>query len=286
MALIKHANLRDLARDAVVLDLGDLHRQGEAILAQARERAAQIVANAQAERQRLLSGAVAIGRAEGVAQGLEEGRAAGRIEGRDAALAENKDLLAKLAEAWTDSLGLFIDHRQSLLADARRDVIRLAGVIAEKVVKRRVALEPSIVESQMAGVLAMVLKPSRLSVSINPADRPLLQAALPEMLKKFEAVAHVELVDDPALARGSCAARVSDPADAASAPGGQIDASIRTQLDRIVEVLLPGAHASTEPAASAEPAPAPAGSTLDAAPVSPPPPPPAPSPSSSPGAEA
>ncbi len=286
MALIKHANLHELARDALVLDLGDIHRQGETMLAQARDRAARVIASAQAERARLISDAAALGRAEGQAKGVEEGRAVGQEQGRAAAMVEHKVLLAELAQAWTDALGAFLDQRQRLLADARRDVVRLAAVIAEKVVKRRIELDPSLVQDQLESVLALVLKPSRLTVSINPADRAVLQTALPAIAGRFESVAHAELVDDPSLPRGSCVAKVSDLSESGSTPSGRLDASLRTQLDRIVEALLPGdgplrelAPAVGEPTLPTPPQPQPAPPESLSAQPAPPPPPPAASPS-------
>jgi len=234
MAIIKSANSAEMARDAVVLDLGDLYRQGQLLVQQAKERAEAIVDEAEAERERLITGATELGRVAGFAKGSVEGRAAGFIEGQAAGLAERREALCKIEAGWKEVLGHVVGERERLLADARRDVIRLAATMAEKVTKRAIELDERIVVAQLEAVLGLVLRSSRLVVTVHPADRQLVADALPGLLPSFQAVQHAELAEDATLERGSCKARISETM------GGEIDASIRTQLDRIVEALLPG----------------------------------------------
>jgi valyl-tRNA synthetase len=73
-----------------------------------------------------------------------------------------------------------------------------------------------------------------MAVAVHPDDEPLAREALPELATRLAAAAHVEVASDASLERGSCIARTGS--------GGMIDASIRTQLGRIVEALLPASH--------------------------------------------
>jgi hypothetical protein len=77
MALIKHSNSRDIARDAVVLDLGDLQRQAALITRAAHDQAAAVLAEARAERERIVAGAAEAGRAAGFEEGWSRGGAQG-----------------------------------------------------------------------------------------------------------------------------------------------------------------------------------------------------------------
>lgn len=235
MALIKQSQSGELTRNAIVLDLGDLQRQGQAIVRKAQEIAEDMVSDAREERQRLLADAAATGRAEGLAAGMAEGHRVGAEAGRIAALEEHRAGLTKLEAGWAAALDELIQSRQRLEAEARRDVLKLAALIAQRVTRRVVELRPEVVESQVADVLAMVLRPTRLLVSINPADREMAARALPGLQSRFGAGSHVELVDDASVERGGCVARVAEPG------GGEIDAQIGTQLDRIVEAILPRA---------------------------------------------
>lgn len=239
MAVLKLSNSADMLKDAVVLDLGDLRRQGEAIMAQARERAAATVKAGEAERARLIADAAAVGRAEGLEQGKAEGFARGLEEGRAAGLAERREALERLDRTWSESLGAFTAARERLLDEAGRDVVLLAARLAERVVKRAIALDPSIVQDQLRAVLGLVMRPSRVSIRIHPDDRALATDALPGIVAALGTVAHAEIEGDPSLARGSCVARLRGAAAGDGLPGGEIDASIDTQLARLAEALLP-----------------------------------------------
>lgn len=256
MALIKHANASMLAREAVVLDLGDLQRQGAAIIQQAQAQASKIVADAKAERERTLAGAFEQGRAEGRAKGLEEGRAQGFKDALDTAIQQHGDALAKLEANWATELSEFAARRDVLFQRATDDVIRLAVLIAERVIKRTLTISPDVVVDQVRAVLALASGPTELKLCIHPGDRALVQQALPGLIAMSAAVGHVELVDDPSLARGSCVARTkADSERSAASGGGEIDASIRTQLDRIVQIILPGHVVTEQGAAPAAPGP-------------------------------
>ncbi|MGQ0628797.1 MAG: FliH/SctL family protein [Phycisphaerales bacterium] len=249
MPLIRHANLKDLARDAVVLDLGDLRRQSEAMIATAKERAARAVAEGEAERARLIAGAEAEGVARGEAKGLAEGRTRGEREGREAALIEQREALAKLATAWAGGLEVFVGARERLLAEARRDVIRLAAAMARKVTHRAIELDPSVVTAQMEATLRLVMRPTRVSIRVHPEDRALATAALPDVLERLGNGLHATVIDDATLARGSCVVELGDQAGGSAIGGGSgsgsgtIDGEIDGQLDRIVAELLPGSQA-------------------------------------------
>jgi flagellar biosynthesis/type III secretory pathway protein FliH len=233
MALIRQSSSATLTRDAVVLDLGDLMRQGEQMRTKARVDADRLLVEARAERERLIAGAAEEGRKSGAVAGQEEGRRQGEAQGRAAALAEMKDKLAKLEAGWSAALAAFESERDRMLLDARQDVVRLAARVAELVTKRALTLEPERVADQLSAVLAMVAKPTRLVVRANPEDLSILQEALPALQDRYRAATHVEIQPDPTLERGSCTA--------STAGGGTIDASVAGQLERIAAALLPAA---------------------------------------------
>lgn len=239
MALIKHADARELAREAIVLDLGDLARQGEQLRTRSRAEAESIVAKARAEREQLLAGARDEGHRAGLERGLQEGRRQGIEQGRAEARAEAKASLDALSAAWTEALEAFAAQRDMMLLEARRDVLRLALLIAEKITKRTIRLDAGVVADQLAAVLALVTKPAGLTVAVHPDDLPRAREALPGLCERLARGSHVELIADESLAQGSCVAR--------TAGGGVIDASIDVQLERIVAALLPGDDPDSSP---------------------------------------
>ncbi len=239
MALIKHANAAELARDAIVLDLGDLTRQGQILVESARARADQLIAEAKAERDRIIAGAAEKGHAQGLAKGLEEGRKKGQEQGNTAAVAERKSQLEQIEKAWTAALGEFVSQRETMLAEAHTDVLRLATLIAGKVIKRVVAADPTVVVDQVRAVLATVTRPTELVIRVCPPDLDIAREALPQLMSTFESVRGASIEPDASLAPGSCVATTRGR-DEGGSGGGEINASIDVQLDRIIEVLLPG----------------------------------------------
>ncbi len=240
MALIKQSNAREIARDAIVLDLGDLQRQASAIVAEARVQGATITSQARVERERILAGAAEVGRASGMEQGRAEGHKSGLAEGRAAAIAEFKERLDKIESSWSASLAKFAADRDEMLMLCQRDVLRLALGIAERVTKRAIRADPAVAAAQLEAVMKVIVRPTELVVRIHPDDRPVITDALPRLMSEFSQARHVELLDDPAVGRGSCVASMRGQAAAGAFAPGEIDASVRTQLDRIVEALLPG----------------------------------------------
>lgn len=232
MALVRQSEAAVLTRDAIVLDLGDLRRQAQRLIDVARDEASRIQEEALGDRARIVEGADKVGYEQGFARGFEEGRAAGIEKGTQQAVASVQAELQKLSAGWTAALDTFNQTRDRFLAEGQQDVIRLAALIAAKVCKRQIELDPAIVAVQMAEVLSLVLRPTRLQVACNPEDRALLTRAMPAVVATSQNATSVELVDDATLPRGSCVARLAEG-------GGMIDASIDTQLQRIVDALLP-----------------------------------------------
>ncbi|MBS0196844.1 MAG: hypothetical protein JSR77_08805 [Planctomycetes bacterium] len=247
--MIRQAAAERVVRDAVVLDLGDLARQGEACRQRARAEAGAIVQEAKAERERLIRGAAEQGKAEGFAKGREQGIAEGREQGRRDALAERGAALDLLAKGWGESLAGFLAAREAALVEARRDVVQLAVLLAERIVKRAIELEPQRVADQVAAVLATLARPTRLRLRMHPEDEALVRESLPSVAANFNAAEHLEIVTDASMRRGGVIAE--------TAGGGAIDATIRTQLDRMARALLPGhaepfSEVSATPRASSE----------------------------------
>ncbi len=215
----------------MVHHLADLKTQAEHARAIAHEHAAGIVAQAMRDRGRLIGDATDAGKAAGYTEGFEAGRLAGSQEGRKAALDEMKAALREVETQWSAALGEFESARVEMLADARRDVLTLALEIAQRVVKRRIETDPSIAAAQVESVLQKLSRPTRLVVLVNPADEQRVREALPALTQRLVAGVHTELKSDAAIGRGSCVVRSA---------GGEVDATIATQLERIAEALVPG----------------------------------------------
>lgn len=234
MGMIRRADLGEHTRDAYVMDLGDLEKRGNALVEAANSKATQIVRDARAERERLIGNASEEGRKAGHSEGYQAGLEQGRAEGLEQARDEHCQRLEELAAMWGEQLVAFEQQRDSMLEAARVQVVELAACIARRVVRRVVQMDPGVVVRELESVLSSVTEPTRLVISVHPDDAELTRAELPKLIDRFASCEHAQVVTDPALCRGSCVARTPG--------GGVIDASLTTQIDRIVESLLPSGH--------------------------------------------
>jgi flagellar assembly protein FliH len=237
MPVIKATNSSRLTRDAIVLDLGDLDRQGRAILSQAASEAERILSDARAEAQKLIDAADARGFEEGLERGIAEGTKQGKAAAHEQTLVELRAQLQDITRSWSEALERWNADRAQMLVAAREDVLAFALAMGRKVIYRELQLDATIIQDQLAAALALLVKPTAAVIRIHPDDRPLVEAALPDLLARFPHCEHLTLRDDPATTRGGCIVAVE---------GGRIDATIETQLQRIVDTLLPVAPEQVE----------------------------------------
>lgn len=230
MPLIKETNAELVKHEAVVLDLGDLRRVAERMAADAEAKAQQIIADAQAEAQRLTSGAAEAGRKQGLAAGHAEGLERGREQGKAEALAGMNEQLGALIARWGQTLDQFEADRRQMLIDARQSVLELALAMGEKVARRVPQVDPTVVVDQVAEAVDRMARPADVTVRVNPADVPLVTVSMPSLVERIGTLEHVHIADDEQIERGGCVVTYGR---------GRIDATLDTQLARMVELLLP-----------------------------------------------
>tara|TARA_R110000868_G_scaffold411617_1_gene706225 strand:- start:307440 stop:308225 length:786 start_codon:yes stop_codon:yes gene_type:complete len=231
MGIIKRADLESYTRDAVPLDFDDLHRRGQAVIKAAQDEAAQILKQAQEERDRLLGDATEVGNAKGYEEGHSKGLAEGITQGTEDSINAHDQRLGTLIENWSAALERWDTERNDLILSARTEVVQLAAHIAGRVIKRVIDLDPEVVVDQLEAVLETLVTPTDIRVRVHPGDMELLQRVMPAMVDQCASCNHAELVEDSTLAPGSCVVSTKG--------GGVIDASIAKQYDRVVAALLP-----------------------------------------------
>lgn len=236
MALIRQSDISKPVAEAIVFRLGDLVREGQSLRERTKHEAEAMLVAAKAERERLIATAHEEGLRVGRETGYREGHEKGSAEGREQAIAAVSSDLQSLLTSWTKTINAFEASRDALLLEARTEVLRLACEIAELVVKRSVELNPETIVDQVDAALAMVVRPTRVRLTINPTDKPLIDAAMPGLLARHANATHVDIAEDAAMDRGSATLRTL---------GGEIDAQLSTQLARIIEAVLPRHDAST-----------------------------------------
>ena len=230
MTVIKSNQTSGMLREAIVLDLGDIAHQAARIEAAAQTKAAQIEKAARERAARMTETASAEGFEQGRAAGYEAGLVEGRSQGRGDALQQAQAEIEQLQRTWIDTGGKLESHLRTVEREARQSVLELAMRLAEKIVHRTVQVDNTVVVDQVAAAFTYALGDYDVTVRISPDDRPTLEQAMPGLMDQFGRFEHVKLVDDGEIRRGGCVLSFGQ---------GCVDATLDTQLRRIVELLMP-----------------------------------------------
>ena len=214
----------------------DLARRGHAIIAQAEARAAQILAAARNEAQKLLEQERRRGHAEGVQTGRRDGEAAIRRETTEAARREAKQRTDQLLEALRSALASFDEAKRRLIAESEAGIARLALAIARRVCKIEVGRSPDAAAANLRHLLSMIRNEQDLEIHVSIAEYESLRSAAEDALRAFNSSLHCRVVASESVAPGDCELR---------GRSGTIDASIETQLARIADAIV-----GPEPAAT------------------------------------
>lgn len=225
-----------------MLDMGDLGCQAQRIISDAREQADRILRQANADASRLREEAKAAGHAQGFERGATEGREHGLREGREQAHQEWNEKLTQLSHQWSDALVGWEAQRTAMLHEAREDLIHCVLSLTKKVILRTIAMDPTVVRDQLTETLSLLGKATAVEIVINPHDRSVIEEHLSSVMQQVKSCTHASIREDADMMRGGCVVNMigsRDGQDGMSGPGGRIDASIETQLERIAEVLVP-----------------------------------------------
>jgi|SRR5687767_708493 len=208
----------------------DIENQARAILARAREQAEALLEAAQAEGETFKKAAREQGYVEGKKDGLAKGLEEGRMAGAQQALGDHRAQLTQVVKTLTQTAAELDASRRALEASGLTDVVKLSIAVARRVTKRQGLIDPGVLTENLAEAMKLVVRAADVRVALHPTQKQVLTDALPRLQMKWPALQHVELVEDPLLAPGGC--RIYSN-------GGEVDADLDAQLDRVVADLLP-----------------------------------------------
>lgn len=176
----------------------------------AADRAAEIVAAAEARA------------AEIEAEARNAGNEAGYAEGLRRAHEESQQSLAALAAA-ADAV---VAAREDAVEIVEGRAAELALLVAERILGAAVEADPTLVCSVLGSALRRVIETDRLVVDVNPADVDRVRAWIENGGEGR--LAQIEVRPERRVAPGGCVVRSTDV---------EIDARIASQLDRAREVV-------------------------------------------------
>jgi len=214
-SIIKSTDYAQGAR-AATFNFDDMARHGEAYIKQMREEAAKILAEAQQQAERIRKQAEIDGlkAAQRQHQAQVEAEAAKRMEA--------------VLPALRAAVGEIQTSKQGWLAHWERSGVRLASRIAERVLRRELAVRPDLPLALMRESLELATGGGRIRILLNPADVQSLGSQVQLVLKEMGRLAETEVTADERIERGGCRLEMRH---------GSIDQQLGAQLQRIEEEL-------------------------------------------------
>lgn len=152
--------------------------------------------------------------------------------------------LANVFKSLREGVSALTGVRQRLLKESEEDLLRLAIMIARKIVQREIAQDQQVLASLIATALGGCAERDRVVVRLNPDDYAQVSANRQAYLSGLGEDSQVTLTPDDNVGPGGCLVETVT---------GTVDARIESQIDEIYRVLLEERSAPAE-----APAPVPA----------------------------
>jgi flagellar assembly protein FliH len=202
---------------AAAFDLVDMSSRGDEYIEAVRREASKIIQDAHRQ--------------------VEEIRRRAEESGRQAALdAAHRVLDEKVAQrmqsvlpALQQAVKQLEDQRASWHRQCERTLVRLAVLVAERLVRRQLRECPDIPLSWIREGLEMAAGAARITLRLHPKDVEGLGKQVERLMQEIGQLAPLSVVADDAIQRGGCQVQTEF---------GTIDMQLAAQVDRIEEELL------------------------------------------------
>ena len=206
---------RKVRRPAFNFD--DMAAQAENYLAELREKAKQIVLDAQQQADSIRK------------QAEQQGKAAGLAAAEKIVEEKIQQKVATLMPALKNAVNQIENAKQAWLQQWESNNVRLAVAIAERVIRRELSQQPEVTLSLVREALQIAAQGGKVVLRLNPQDHQTLGRQVEAIVKEVSRLAEVEVTADQAISPGGCVAETRF---------GSIDEQIESQLARIEAELL------------------------------------------------
>ncbi|HET6452613.1 MAG TPA: flagellar assembly protein FliH [Spirochaetia bacterium] len=191
----------------------DAEDQAQAILAEARQKAAALEQDIKQRVTQTEREAYEKGLAEGHAEGYEEGKAE----------------VQRLVESLHGIISKAIEKRNEIIQEAETQIINLVLLIVKKVIKVISENQKNVVINNVVQALRKLKSRGDVVIRVNLADLELTSEHVKDFMKMVENVKSITVLEDSTVDRGGCIIETDF---------GQIDARISSQLHEIEERIL------------------------------------------------
>jgi flagellar assembly protein FliH len=157
-------------------------------------------------------------------EGYEKGFAQGEKDGLE--LGEKK--AAKFVEKIENLFMQSIPLKDEIIKQHESQILDLIFAIAGKVVHHQIKIDESIVKDTILNALQLSVQKSKIVIRVNPKDYDFVEKLRPDLFTKFNEVKSIIVSSDQSISRGGCFLET---------PGGDVDARVEAQLEKISQSL-------------------------------------------------
>ncbi len=226
--LLKANAARELG-SRVAFNFEDFREQSESYLTQVRRQAEAVVVEAQQSAAKIRETAVREAKEAGRKEGLQD--AGKQIETQASRLAEQKfqEQMQSTLPAVAAVAQALQQERDRWLTRWEESAFQLAIAIAEKLVRRELAIRPDSARGMITEALRMAAGHPQLRIFLNPDDVKRLGERADDVVRSLTACGDAVTVPDATISSGGCRIETQH---------GEIDARLETMLSRIAEEFL------------------------------------------------
>lgn len=163
----------------------------------------------------------------------EQGRAAGQSDIVSTAETLASQISNQRINNATKSISKLADEleeaTQQWLRQWQHETIPLAVSIAERLVRRQLEIDPTILLQWLQDSVRLVHGNQKIQLRMNPSDIEVLGTSLTQLLDELKSRTEIELIPDATIAKHGLTLRSAEMF---------IDQQLKTQLDRLREELL------------------------------------------------
>jgi flagellar assembly protein FliH len=229
--VIKAGQAGPVLKHLSTVDLADHLEEADVLVERARRHASQIAAKAGQDAERALQEANKTGYDAGYALGYSEGTAAGHQAAYEESIERFNKEHANIVAAMERAVAGFDALKEEIRIAAERDVLEFAVRVVSKLTFAIGRLHRESATENLSRTLRLVGSRTDLTIRVHPHDAESIKTFAQSVLQRVDATPSVNIVEDDSLSPGGCVVCNERT---------EIDATLETQVDEMVTLLLGG----------------------------------------------
>lgn len=118
--------------------------------------------------------------------------------------------------------------KRDILRQYEKEILETIFTIAEKITHVHIGLNDSVVTETILNAVQYAAEKHTITLRINPVDFNFVEKLRPELFEAHRELKSITVTADGSISRGGCLLET---------PGGDVDATIETQLEKISECI-------------------------------------------------